>query len=333
MLSFYVSSLLLCGINGFVPFADGMQWWKPKDPFQGDDISWCDSGKHQSPVDIKTAALKLDTSIHVTLVDFNTTALVKCSKMIQTPGSESLAVYADDGNPQLPRVIVSRGDSTEEEYLLDNINWVWQCSEHAFDGQEFALEVHFELYNRRYGHRRLASTQKNGLFVLALLYKLVDATEKVGVEEYNKAIKQLKLFMEQRYTVTQWIDFFPSRHRLAFSLYWYDGSLTRPPCPETVTYAVFAHLSYVTQVQLDEFTGLFKIPPTNVCRKRQPLNDRRVRQVSGRQGLWKNSSTRNQASTLDWKLVFIISLTNGLGRILSLCFTAKVPNSINLIYV
>jgi carbonic anhydrase len=63
-------------------------------------------------------------------------------------------------------------------------------------------------------------------------------------------------------------------HQLAGGFYRYDGSLTTPPCTESVKWFVLQRRATVSQAQVDAFKALFPDPANN--RPTQPLGDRHV---------------------------------------------------------
>ena len=70
-------------------------------------------------------------------------------------------------------------------------------------------------------------------------------------------------------------DFLPKDKTI---FYRYRGSLTTPPCAETVTWIVFSNMNYVGQSQMKKYRSLLghdKKPMSNI-RDLQPLNGRKI---------------------------------------------------------
>mmetsp|Transcript_62413 Transcript_62413/g.135506 ORF Transcript_62413/g.135506 Transcript_62413/m.135506 type:complete len:1139 (-) Transcript_62413:437-3853(-) len=145
-------------------------------------------------------------------------------------------------------------------------------SEHAVDGRLFAGEMHIV-------HQRLGSTGNNHLLVIALLFEFGSV---------NPFLMKLGL----RPGATSEIGASMARFSLAAELgtqleggfYHYDGSLTTPPCSETVKWFVLDKRQTVSIEQVNAFKNLYP----------DPANNRPIQLLNGRPVVKSRTSTAGQ---------------------------------------
>lgn len=156
-------------------------------------------------------------------------------------------------------------------------------SEHTIDGRGASAELHLVHYNSDlYYNMSEASAKENGLAVLAVL---IEAGEEVN-QAYAKIINYLGRISHAGDTVT--IPAFDIRTLLPADLsryFRYKGSLTTPPCYQSVLWTVFPERVIISHSQLLKLqTALYSSTsgsshPTQLIdnyRVTQPLNHRRV---------------------------------------------------------
>ncbi|KAG6923168.1 carbonic anhydrase 9 [Chelydra serpentina] len=216
-----------------LPCTDKAQW-----PSKFPD---CD-GQIQSPINIDTnstifsrelppvvlAGYNLDPSEQLDLMNNGHTVVLRL------PGSLTIA----SGYPQ--------------EYRAMQLHLHWGSpegpgSEHTVDGRRYDGELHMVYYNPSYGSIKEAMKQAGGLAVLAAFLQ-------VGPEDnvhYQPVLEQLREVQEEGKETT--VAGFNIRDLLPANLvryYRYSGSLTTPPCFQTVNWTVFNQTVLLSKEQI-----------------------------------------------------------------------------------
>ncbi|KAI4890709.1 hypothetical protein NFI96_011538 [Prochilodus magdalenae] len=200
------------------------------------------SGKSQSPIDIETSKAIYDPSL----------------RMIELEGydltEENSLTLLNNGHTvqlSLPNTMrIKKG--FDQVYLAAQLHFHWGTievpgSEHTIDNVHFPAEIHVVHYNSKYANLSEAATKPDGLAVLGGL---------IGIglrenENYEKILSALTdVSIEESKTE---IPGFNVRHLLPNNLkkfYRYNGSLTTPPCFQTVNWTMFNDTITVSRKQL-----------------------------------------------------------------------------------
>jgi len=164
-------------------------------------------------------------------------------------------------NSHTIQVDVSNGGGLKldgKDYTLKQFHF-HHPSEHTVDGKQFPLEVHF-----------VHASGDGDLAVVGVLFNEGAANPNLD------AIWATAPGREGKAAVAFDIDvakFLPAKH----DAFRYEGSLTTPPCSETVHWTVMASPQTISPSQIAAFSALF---PSN-ARPVQPLNRRYVLKTSG----------------------------------------------------
>jgi len=201
----------------------------------------CATGAQQSPIDLSGAM----------------------SASIGTPQPHWLPAHGGMivNNSHTIQVDVSNGGGLKldgKDYTLKQFHF-HHPSEHTVDGKQFPLEVHF-----------VHASGDGDLAVVGVLFNEGAANPNLD------AIWATAPGREGKAAVAFDIDvanFLPAKH----DAFRYEGSLTTPPCSETVHWTVMASPQTVSPSQIAAFSALF---PSN-ARPVQPLNRRYVLKTSG----------------------------------------------------
>ncbi|XP_062847660.1 carbonic anhydrase 14 [Trichomycterus rosablanca] len=155
-------------------------------------------------------------------------------------------------------------------------------SEHTIDEQSSSAELHIVHYNSElYYNMSEAKTHENGLAVLAVL---VEAGEDTN-QAYANIINYLGRIRHAGQSV--FIPAFDVRTLIPADLsryFRYSGSLTTPPCYQSVLWTVFSEKVFISHSQLLKLETLLysrsgsadPAPLQNNYRTTQPLNNRTV---------------------------------------------------------
>uniref|UniRef100_A0AAY4D206 Carbonic anhydrase n=1 Tax=Denticeps clupeoides TaxID=299321 RepID=A0AAY4D206_9TELE len=144
----------------------------------------------------------------------------------------------------------------DEVFIADHLHFHWGTieepgSEHTIDTIHFPAEIHVVHYNSKYHNLSEAATMPDGLAVLGAFIG-------IGLHENDNYEKILSVLTDSN---TQ-IPGFNVRHLLPNSLdrfYRYNGSLTTPPCFQTVNWTIFNDTIRVSRKQLASLEETLKV--------------------------------------------------------------------------
>ncbi|XP_055861628.1 carbonic anhydrase 1-like isoform X3 [Biomphalaria glabrata] len=183
--------------------------------------------------------------------------------------------------------IILRGGSLPDDYKLLQYHFHWgsqdsRGSEHILDGEQFPMELHVVHYQAHLPNVSVAQIQPNGLAVVGFFFR----TSPQNNTRFGKLLSHFDLIKtvatnQDNETV---IETFPLTDLLPDGLdklhyYRYQGSLTTPPCYETVIWSIATETIPISDYQLNIFRSLYNDenkPLVNDYRPVQPLNNRVV---------------------------------------------------------
>ncbi|XP_036832621.1 carbonic anhydrase 14 isoform X1 [Oncorhynchus mykiss] len=219
----------------------GGHWGYEDQAAWSSEFSHC-SGKSQSPIDIDTRRALYDRSLPpITLEDYDLT------------DSSALTLLNNGHTLQLVLPNTMRITSGfDNEFRAAQLHFHWGTkevpgSEHTIDNVHFPAEIHIVHYNSKYANLSEAASKSDGLAVLGGFIgiglhendnyeKILSALADVSIEESNTEIPAFNV-----------------RHLLPNKLerfYRYNGSLTTPPCFQTVNWTMFNDTITVSRRQL-----------------------------------------------------------------------------------
>ncbi|XP_059162362.1 carbonic anhydrase 1-like isoform X2 [Physella acuta] len=232
------------------------------------------SGFEQSPVNIDTEFMVYDT----TLAYFNFTEYAHKQGVHQILSTINVitAVITYSGHK-----ILLRGGSLPQDFTLYQVHFHWDPrsvhsgSEHAINGRRYGMEMQIIHYRSDYRSLNQAIQQKFSVAIVSFLFKVVHEVNPA----LDKLLKYLPNLTQHNSTYVHEFslyDLLPSTEKMNF--YRYEGSLTYPPCSETVIWSVAEPLINISKSQLEQFyqfnPNTFKSLHNN--RAIQPLNGRIV---------------------------------------------------------
>lgn len=207
-------------------------------------------GLHQSPVDIETSKAHYDSQLPERHLEIK--YIPENSKTLLNNGHSVQVVIDGKGS-------VLEGGPFHHKYQVEQFHFHWgkesnRGSEHSLNGKVFPAELHIVHWNTELcSSFAEAAKTANGLAVLGAFLKC---------GEENQALKKLTSLFPRISFSGDKVDipggFDPSsllpsnRER-----YWtYSGSLTTPPCYESVRFLIFRDPIEVSEDQLNAFRGL-----------------------------------------------------------------------------
>ncbi|XP_019373552.1 PREDICTED: carbonic anhydrase 9 [Gavialis gangeticus] len=203
------------------------------------------SGQKQSPINIVTEAALFSPQMQpIRLSGYN------------LPSSEQLKLK-NNGHTvmlRLPATLTMSG-SDGQQYRAVQLHLHWGSptgpgSEHTVDGRRYHAEIHVVHYNTRYDDLDEAKTQPDGLAVLAALLQVgpqKNPSYEHVLEHLEEVSKEDEDTLVPGFNIAGLLPANLSRY------FWYNGSLTTPPCYQTVTWTVF---NQTVRLSLDQILKL-----------------------------------------------------------------------------
>jgi carbonic anhydrase len=223
------------------------------------NFAMCQSGKHQSPIDISTAQ---DVDLPELDIDYSTAAInfVNNGHAVQSNfgAGNTLANDYHENAPYRAHVTYSAGSSInhlDSAYELKQFHF-HSPSEHTLNGEHMPAEIHF-VHGDENGH----------LAVVAVFARIGPANPEIA-----KLWQSLPDEEGESNSLGQQIrasELLPTSK----SYYFYQGSLTTPPCTEGVRWLVMQEPITMSAEQID---ALQKAIGFDNCRPTQALNGRVV---------------------------------------------------------
>ncbi|XP_071082394.1 carbonic anhydrase 1-like [Haliotis cracherodii] len=241
------------------------------------------AGPHQSPIDIKTATTEYDPQLGYHPLRIEHTRQYDLE--VENNG-HSFQADVDESST------ISGGPLGDAKYHLKQFHFHWgssdlKGSEHKVDGKQYSAELHFVHWNAtKYSTFDDAADKEDGLAVLGVFIKVGQANE-----EFKK-LTDVMHEVHNPHTTTHVKTMFDSRYLLPGNVdkYWtYPGSLTTPPCYESVTWILLEEAICLSHTQLmhlrhliggyhgDSHGGYHEDNILNNVRTINPLGDRVVK--------------------------------------------------------
>lgn len=227
---------------------------------------WAGGGVRQSPIDIDTkSVVKNPGLVDLVLTNFNKNLSGSWSNARNSVRFDPAA-----GSP------IAHLQNHFGDYELQQFHFHWgatctQGSEHTIDGQTYAGELHF-VTRKTTGK----TTDGDAFAVLGVL--LVSDTTMVATRSWKELLDNIPAQNESKNSVStlQLVDLLPNN----LSYYYYEGSLTTPPCSEVVQWFLLTNPLHVPSAFLDALRttviGMEGQSLNTNFREPQPLNGRKV---------------------------------------------------------
>uniref|UniRef100_A0A8V5GKC3 carbonic anhydrase n=1 Tax=Melopsittacus undulatus TaxID=13146 RepID=A0A8V5GKC3_MELUD len=204
-------------------------------------------GGAQSPIAIRTSGVQPDPSLPPIRPEG-----------YESPGAELLAL-SNNGHTavlELPRSLRLRG--LPRSFTAEQLHFHWGGAgrsggaEHILDGHRAAAEMHVVHYDaERYGNASDAQHHSGGLAVLGVLLE-VGAAPHPAYANILRHLSSIRFAGETSIPPFSIRDLLPSRLDL---YYRYNGSLTTPPCFQSVLWTLFQEPVRISQAQLEQLQG------------------------------------------------------------------------------
>ncbi|KAM7447282.1 Eukaryotic-type carbonic anhydrase [Porites harrisoni] len=276
--------VILSTFMAFAITSEGVQWKYGETAFGPEDwnkVSQVCSKKAQSPINIATSTVVKNPFLNeLSFTCDNKNG--KVSGLLTNNGhAPTFAIDKDNGTASL-----TGGPLGDSVFKLEQLHFHFGCendqgSEHTVDGRAYSGELHLVTYNTKYTDFQTAVDKKDGLSVIGVflevnrsgrhkeLKKLSRKMHQIRKADGTKKVKRLFLY-----------ELIPELSDLSkASFYSYKGSLTTPPCYQSVRWIVLKTPIAATKRDLKLMRRLLDHEEHSFCnnfRPTQPLNGRAV---------------------------------------------------------
>ncbi|XAR64688.1 Carbonate dehydratase [Bertholletia excelsa] len=210
----------------------------------------CSAGGSQSPIDIPTKQVFPNRDLKSLDYEYHPS-----NSTLACPGYMVVVEFGNDGGE-----LVIDGES----YVLKGMHW-HTPSEHTIDGVKFDAELHL-----------VHIAEDEGPAVIGILYNIGPAHDPI-IAQVQGHLPQL---VKNDETIP--LGCFDARvlNVETNKYYRYNGSLTTPPCSQTVIWTVLSEVRSVSKEQLEALTAPLQAGSKSNARPVQPLYGRRIEMFS-----------------------------------------------------
>ncbi|XP_065170906.1 carbonic anhydrase-like isoform X2 [Atheta coriaria] len=232
-------------------------------------------GKHQSPINIDIANLK---TITLPNLKWNNLYEEIPEKMSVSNTHNTFLEMVYNGNHR-PRI---SGGPLTKPYSLKSLHFHWSSSdhkgsEHTISKKSFPMEMHVVHYRSDLNFSNAAVLDK-GLCVIAYIFEISNdkcndaLTSILSVAEENTMEKDIEVDLTNLFRLDSLVDTIDSEYVT------YSGSLTTPPCHESVIWIISPYTITIAKKQIERFRQISMASGGfgDNHRPIQPLNDRVV---------------------------------------------------------
>ncbi|XP_028644784.1 carbonic anhydrase-related protein 11 isoform X1 [Grammomys surdaster] len=274
------------------PAPDPEDWWSYKENLQGNFVpgppfwglvnaawSLCAVGKRQSPVDVELKRVLYDPFLP--------------PLRLSTGGEKLRGTLYNTGRhvsflPASRPVVNVSGGPLLYSHRLSELRLLFGArdgagSEHQINHQGFSAEVQLIHFNQElYGNLSAASRGPNGLAILSLFVNVAGSSNPFLSRLLNRdTITRISYKNDAYFLQDLSLELlFPE----SFGFITYQGSLSTPPCSETVTWILIDRALNITSLQMHSLRLLSQNPPSQIFqslsgngRPLQPLAHRALR--------------------------------------------------------
>lgn len=207
------------------------------------------AGKFQSPIDISERCAEYDPSVGpIKFVNYHTPLkdpiIFNNGHSVQVQGTPDRNIY-----------VQARGYSGNYQFVQFHFHWGQESSrgsEHTFDGEAFPMELHLVHFNQNYGTFPEALKRKDGLLVIGIIFEISRIPNK-ELQPIVDALSEVRTEDPNGFALTAPVILNNLLPRITSNFFSYNGSLTTPPCSESVIHNVLATRVPISEQQMQQF--------------------------------------------------------------------------------
>ncbi|XP_048252139.1 uncharacterized protein LOC124138732 isoform X1 [Haliotis rufescens] len=212
-------------------------------------------GRRQSPVSFDDNIIEYNTNLpKFQLYNFDVYSQLTGNTVLNITNNGHAASCALKGDYYVD------GGGLAGHYRTAEFHFHWggdnfRGSEHALNGMKYPLEMHIVNYAEKYGNLSEAMKHPDGLAVLGVFFK-VSEKDNPSLQPIMSALRNIVHYGS--YEVINNCSVRALLPNDLSSYYRYEGSLTTPPCYESVLWTVFTEVQDVSERQLDALRSLYE---------------------------------------------------------------------------
>ncbi|XP_067031619.1 carbonic anhydrase 1-like [Acropora muricata] len=245
------------------------------------------AGSAQSPINIKTSTVSRNSNLKGLSMSFDNIFGKVRGTLTNNGHAPTLTI-----SKQLGTATLTGGPLGKSVYKLEQLHFHFGCennkgSEHTVDGQAYSGEIHFVTYNTKYASFSQAMDKPDGLSVIGVFMKV---SYKDRDDNYN-IIKASRFFWkmwsvrepgkEVEVNDLSLINLAPAlAHLRKASFYSYKGSLTTPPCYQSVKWIVLKNPVLASNYKMTILRRLRDHEEHSICNNFRPVQALNGRIVS-----------------------------------------------------
>lgn len=268
---------------------DGHSWGYEKTVYGPGDwgrkAPFC-NGQYQSPINIVTNYAQVNSSQKSLELAFDNSDATITGTLINNGHAPTVLVNKSAGG-----VTLKGGPLGQRLFVLEQFHFHYGCennfgSEHTMDAKSFASEMHLVFYNSLYSGFNEAASKPDGLAVIGVFIQ-VDGKFNRWMEIIAVLFRNVHHPHGDSYNLGNGLPLaklVPDFGIKNFPYYAYKGSLTTPPCYESVQWILIANPVSVTESELVMMRSLTSNNGKSLCnnfRPVKPLNGRQITKGPG----------------------------------------------------
>ncbi|KAJ7373218.1 Carbonic anhydrase [Desmophyllum pertusum] len=284
------SAVILSVLVAAALASEGAQWkygetgYGPKD--------WKKVAAHcsesaQSPINIETSTVNKDSNLKGLRFTCDNKNGMVSGVLVNNGHAPTLAINKPQGTATL-----TGGPLGDNVYRLQQLHFHFGCdddkgSEHTVNGEAYFGELHLVTYNTKYPNFATSADKPDGLAVIGVfLQEDDDAGEpSVSLRALSRAMSMIEEAGAHVIMRAFLYDLVPQLRDLSkTSFYSYKGSLTTPPCYQSVNWIVLKKPIAAGERVFEAMRDLHDHEEHSMCnnfRPSRPLNGRTVSEYSG----------------------------------------------------
>lgn len=239
------------------------------------DFPTC-SGNSQSPIDI-TGTPKYDESL-TPILFHGYDALGSADLYLVNAGwTAKLAINSSSFGKAY-----FTGGGISDKYIAAQLHFHWGThdngSGHSLWGHHYALELHVVHFKEEYNTPMEAIQHNAGLAVMTFFFEIAE-TDNPDLEPFFSSLHNIS-YRDDTHPFGTGFDKFVNNHTKEY--FRYHGSMTHPPCKETVIWTLFKHVNTVSSAQVAKLRQLHVTRKNDTTQYKLTFNNRPTQPLKNR---------------------------------------------------
>ncbi|XP_071051486.1 carbonic anhydrase 1-like isoform X1 [Onthophagus taurus] len=212
-------------------------------------------GKHQSPIDIDLSTLK---NVHMQKLTWDS-VYSQMPEMITVSNNGRTVVikpkYATGKQAGI------QGGPLSAMYILDHIHFHWgssdhKGSEHTINGKSFPMEMH-AVHLKEHLTLEQAAKVSDGIAIVGYFFEIEETCNR-AIRDIQEDFEQIESDVGMAQPLRTMFPISELTESFCNNYVTYKGSLTTPPCPESVIWIISPYTIGLSKNQLLKFRKLFE---------------------------------------------------------------------------